>query len=192
MGQPLKHYNNPEALYRGLANQEQGAIVLLHRQISGWLRSWRQSRQLAAADLEEIAEDAVIIVLQKIETGAYRFEGTDPAAYASVTTKNLLRNFMRKRQPATLEVQEWDAAEDPAVEQYLYHKEVERFIEAALAKMSDNCRQLITLFHLENKSDEEVLREGLTGYTSVPSLRSTRGECMKKLKQLAQALREHW
>lgn len=186
-----KDYQDPQVLYHGLSDSESAAIVYLHRKVSGMLHSWRQGRNIPEADLEEMAEDATILVIRKIETGAFRFDGTTPLAYANVIAQNLLRNFMRKRQVVTTEVQEWDASEAPSVEQYLYGKELQQLLAGALEKMPENCRQLITLFHLEGKSDEETLQLGLTQYTTVPSLRSKRGECMKKLRLLMEDFKRH-
>lgn len=182
MNKTPKDYQVPQVLYQGLAAGESAAIVYLHRKVEGMLRSRQQSRSIPAADLEEMAEDATILVIRKIETGEFRFDGTTPLAYSNVIVQNLLRNFLRKRRWPTTEVQEWDASEEPSVEQYLHGKEIQRLLAGALEKMPENCRELITLFHLEGKSDEETLQQGLTPYTTVGSLRSKRGKCMEKLR----------
>ena len=186
-----KDYQEPRVLFQGLSDNESAAIVYLHRKVSGMLHGWRQGRNIPLNDLEEMAEDVTILVIRKIETGEFRFEGTTPLAYANVIAQNLLRNFMRKRQLVTTEVQEWDASEEPSVEKYLYGKELQRLLAGVLEKMPDNCRQLITLFHLEDKTDEETLQSGLTPYNTVPSLRSKRGECMKKLRLLMEDFKKH-
>ena len=191
MRHPPKNFNDPYTLYRALAGGESAAIVHLHRKVSHLLQSWRRGRNVPAADLEEMAEDTVIITLSKIETGSFQFEGTDPCAYANVIAQNLMHNFMRRKQWITTEIQEWDAAEEPWIEQYLNTKELQRLIAGALEKMPANCRQLITLFHLEGKTDEETLNQGLTPYTTVQSLRSKRGECMKKLRLLMEGFKKH-
>lgn len=191
MNKSPKDYQIPLMLFKGLSDKESAAIVFLHRKISGMLHAWRQGGNIPLNDLEEIAEDATILVLRKIENGEFRYDGTTPLAYANVIAQNLLRNFLRKRQMVITEVQEWDASEDPSVEKYLYGKELQRLLAGALEKMPDNCRQLITLFHLEEKTDEETLQSGLTPYSTVSSLRSKRGECMKKLRALMEDLKKY-
>src|SRR5690606_23057728 len=159
MNETPKNYQDPQVLYHSLAASESAAIVYLHQKVTGMLRAGQQGRNIPVPDLEEMAEDATILVIRKIETGDFRFDGTTPLAYANVIAQNLLRNFMRKRRWHTTEVQEWDASEEPSVEQYLHGKEIQRLLAGALDKMPENCRQLIALFHLEGKTDEETLQE---------------------------------
>lgn len=191
MGKHHRNYDDPETLYLGLLNGENGAILYLHQKTTELLRSWQRTRQLAAMDLEEIAEDAVVLTLRKIETGGFVFDGTSPCAFANRTARNLLHNHFRKHRIATVEIQEWDALESPTVEKYLRDKEIQTLLADALAKLSENCRQLITLFHLEEKTDEETLREGLIPHNSVRSLASSRSECMKKLRLVMAEFKKH-
>lgn len=187
MNKFLKKYDNPSALYDRLFHRDSGAIQYLHRKTAGFLMHWRGSRNLAPTDLEEINQDAIIITIRKIETGDYHFNGVDPCAYAAGVAKKLVSNFLKKRRMPAVDIQDWDASEDPAIERYLHRKEVQALISEVLNRMPKNCHQLIMLRHFDEKTDEEVLREKLTPYSSIESLRSRRGECMKQLRQLLQS-----
>jgi hypothetical protein len=52
------------------------------------------------------------------------------------------------------------------------------------------CEQVIRLKYIDGYSDEEAIREGLTGYSTVESLRQKRSDCMKKLKDKVAALKD--
>ncbi len=190
MSERAKNYNDPETLYLGLVREENGAIIYLYQKSLALLQSWRLARPVSDMEKAELAQDTVVRTIQKIKAGAFQFDGRSPCAYANAVAQNLLSNRLRKKKPLTVPMQEWDASEEPEVEKYFYNKELQRLLADALNKMSENCRRLITLFHLEEKTDEEILRSGSTPYSTLRSLTSSRGECMKKLRLLMAGLKK--
>lgn len=175
-------YSDAAVFYEDLKKLESGAIVELRDRI--WPSLKRRGAGVAVHDLEEIAHDALVLTLKKIETGAYIFEETDPAAYAAVIAHNLLRNFMRKRQIPAGSLEEWDATADDDVEAYLHYKDLRRQIGVFLEKMPENCRNLIRLRYFDELEDKEILARKLTPYTTIDSLRNKRCGCLKKLALL--------
>lgn len=174
-------YDDEAAFYEDLKKYESGAIVELRDRIWPSLKRWGGQSGIALLDLEEIAHDALVFTLKKIESGAYRFEGIDPAAYAATVARNMLRNFLRKKQLPTAELNDWDTPVEDEVETYLHSKDLRRQIGDFLEKMPENCRNLIRLRYFDELDDKEILAQNLTPYTTLDSLRSKRCGCLKKL-----------
>lgn len=183
-------YDDVAVFYEDLKKLESGAIVELRDRI--WPSLKRRGLQTGTPmrDLEEIAHDALVLTLKKIETGAYQFEETDPAAYAAVIAHNLLRNFLRKKQMPVDDLDDWDAHADSDVEAHLHSKDLRRQIGSFLEKMPENCRNLIRLRYFDELDDKEILAKNLTPYTTLDSLRNKRCGCLKKLALLMERYKQ--
>ncbi len=163
---------------------ESAAILYLHGRIKAALLRQGKKMGASAEDLEEIAQDAVVLTIQKIDNGDFTFSGHDPTAFAAVTAKNMLRNFLRKKKLPSGEFGIKDGHTDENVEKYLIRKELQLQITAFLDKMNDSCRRLIRLRYFDDYRDEEIISRQFTQYTSIDALRNKRSACMKKLGQL--------
>ena len=183
-------YDDAATFYEDLKKTESGAIVELRDRIWPSLKRWGSQSETSLHDLEEIAHDALVFTLKKIESGAYRFDGIDPAAYAAAVARNMLRNFLRKKQLPTAELDDWDAQTEDEVETYLHGKDLRRQIAAFLEKMPENCRNLIRLRYFDELDDKEILAKNLTPYTTLDSLRNKRCGCLKKLALLMENFKQ--
>ena len=196
MGKPLQarnesstssssyRYADAHSFYLHLKRLDAGAILHLRQRFWSALAGWGRRAGIAVQDLEEIAQDTIVLLLQKIEDGTYQFQHSDPAAFAAVIARNLLRNFMRKRKLRWAVLGDWDAPADAEIEKYLKNKDLQQQISGFLEKMNEQCRQIIRLRYLEDCTDHEVIRTGITPYGTTDSLRSKRNGCMKKLALL--------
>jgi RNA polymerase sigma factor (sigma-70 family) len=177
-------YESPVIFFEALKKQEPSAIVELRDRIWPALLRWGKSAGTPNIDLEEIVQDALVLSLRKIESGQYQFLGTDPAAFTAVIAQNLLRNFLRKKQPHLNEIGEWDKPADDDIETYLNGKDIRRQIAELMEKIPGNCRNLLRLHYFDELDDKEILARKLTTYSTIESLRSKRCECLKKLAML--------
>jgi RNA polymerase sigma factor (sigma-70 family) len=140
-------------------------------------------------DAEEVVNDAVIILIQKVETQKYVYSGNDPCSYAIEIAKKLIYNLKRKKQIAGISLSEEFDVPDFDTENYMESKDKEEILGSLLLKISENCRNLIQLKYLDGFKDEEILNNQLTQYTSINTLKVKRSECMKKLGELAQNIK---
>jgi hypothetical protein len=59
-------------------------------------------------------------------------------------------------------------------------------VRQLLGNLGQPCEQVVRLHHIEGYSDEEVVNQKMTKYSTTDSLKMKRSDCMKKLIQLAQ------
>ena len=177
----LHRFADPIALYNGLEKQDASAIKFLQSKILIFLENRRGWAKFTHSDIEELANDAILITLQKIQQGKFKFQGHSPVTYTKVIAENLLKNFARKKYLPTVQIETTPIAIDAEVETYLINKEIELEIGKALNRLNENARQLIKLKYYDGLSDAEIIEKKLTIYTTVDSLKNRRCRCMKKL-----------
>jgi DNA-directed RNA polymerase specialized sigma24 family protein len=178
---------NPQQLYEGLKNTEPAAIRYLYAKILRHLQAKRCTASASVEDAEELANDAVLLALQKIGNGAYVFQGYSPLTFTLLIADNLLRNFCRKKNLDCQALGDFDSPIQADVEAYLQHKELEQSLQKALETLDETSRLVIRLKYFDDLRDEEIISRRLTPYTSVDSLKTKRCTCMKKLRSLLPA-----
>jgi DNA-directed RNA polymerase specialized sigma24 family protein len=75
---------------------------------------------------------------------------------------------------------------DPDIENEGKRKEATELVRQLLGHLREPCEQVVRLYHIEGYSDEEVVQQKMTRYSTPDSLKMKRSDCMKKLIQLAQ------
>jgi|CXWL01.1.fsa_nt_gi RNA polymerase sigma factor (sigma-70 family) len=180
--------SNPLDLYERLKNLDHVAIDFLHQKVQGHLFYKRHLTRATEMDLEELASDAVVLMLSKIEDGSYTFQGPSPVSYALMIAQNLLRNFCRKKRVNCLELNDAIVPfQQPEVEAYLAQNDLKNQVELALGRLSEPCQLVIRLKYFDDMRDEEIVRDGLSPHRSTDSLKSSR---CRSLKRLAGLMRE--
>ena len=183
----LDNKSSPAFLYHQLKLLDPAAVQLLCENIKLHLKLKKYRFTTTTEDLEEIANDAAVLVLRKICDDTYRFFGVSPMSFAQTVADNLLRNFCRKKRMNCLELNEEIAPfQPPEVEAYLSQNDTKNQVEAALSKLSEPCQLVIRLKYFNDLKDEEIVRDGLSPHRTTDSLKSAR---CRSLKQLAGLMR---
>ncbi len=138
---------------------------------------------LDAEDAEEVLNDAILATLQAIRKGTFQFMGFHPAAYTFGVAKKLIANSVRAKKPQTESLDNVAATSDFNPEVYLKNKERVSIVQTLLDRLGEDCRKVLLLKYFEHKRDQEVVSKKLTPYTTVGSLKSKRGQCLKKLAE---------
>jgi RNA polymerase sigma factor (sigma-70 family) len=184
----LDKKSGPAYMYNQLKTLDPTAVSLLCEGIKQHLQLKKHRKTALAEDLEELANDAAVLVLRKICDGTYSFFGVSPMYYAHSVADNLLRNFCRKKHWNCLELNDAIVAfQQPEVEAYFTQEELKNQVENALSKLSEPRQLVIRLKYFEDLKDEEIVGRGLAPHRSTDSLKSAR---CRSLKQLAGFMKE--
>jgi len=188
-GKVCSAYPDHERLLAGLQREEPAAIRCLSAKIGGSVYKIGKGFHLSDEDIEELQCDCIILFIRKIRTGAYVYQGYDPASYVVEIAKRHVRYVARKVQRHA--TQDLDTVPETAEEEADFAGCLERieWLNALLGKIDDNCRRLLQLKYLEERRDKEVIEQKLTQYSTVDALKNHRSRCMKKLVDLAQTLK---
>lgn len=181
---PCSKYPGNRELFDGLAAVETGAIRCLQDKARGAIFNYGKMRSLPDEDLEEIVEDATVIFLEKIATGAYEFQGMAPVTYCVEVGKRLCLKRTEKRTLKTVDIDTAPVVGENEIGSFYEQRALEEQIGKLLAKIGENCRQVIKLRYYERLSDAEVIEQKLTPYSTVGSLKVKRSECLSKLSDM--------
>ncbi len=86
---PCKKFDSHETLFLGLQNTENDAILCLQTKTITAVRRIVSGYGLSGNDAEDILNRSTMIFLQKIQEGAYLFQGYAPATYLIEIAKRL-------------------------------------------------------------------------------------------------------
>lgn len=180
-------FSDKRVFFDALGQADSDAIRFLAQKISYSIRQSAFKARLAAEDVEELINDAIVITIGNIQQGKVQFMDYSPVAYALGVSRRLMANRIRSKKPPTEELDQVHLASDFNPEVYLKNKEQEKIIGQLLAKLEENCRLLIRLKFFHQKKDREIIEEKLSPYHSVDTVKSKRSQCLKKLARLATA-----
>jgi DNA-directed RNA polymerase specialized sigma24 family protein len=181
---PCGKFPDNKSLFDGLARCDNDAISCLMEKGRGTIFSYGKARAVSDLDLEEIVEDAAVIFLEKIRTGAYEFQGLAPVTYMVEVGKRLVLKRGERKTPTTVEVNDLQIGGDDEINDFYDQKAMEDLVAKMLEKVGENCRHVIRLRYFEKLSDAEIIDKKLSPYSTVGSLKVKRSECISKLSEL--------
>lgn len=183
---PYKSYETNERLFDGLRRLENSAILCIQLKALNSVRKLVKHYRLPPEQVDDILNQSTLIFLRKIGDGSYQFQNHAPSTYLIEIARRVALTASRsqKKAPETLENQQHLA--DPDVETDGKHREAMELVGHLLGQLGQPCEQIVRLQHIDGYSDEEVVNQKLTRYSTTDSLKMKRSNCMKKLIQLAQ------
>lgn len=183
---PCKSFDTNEQLFNGLRRMDNSAILCVQTKALNSVRKFTSQYRLPAEQADDILNQSTLIFLRKIEDGSYQFQNHAPSTYLIEIARRvaLMATRSQKNAPETLENHHHVA--DPALETDHKQSEATELVRQLLGHLGQPCEQVVRLHHIDGYSDEEVISQKLTKYSTTDSLKMKRSDCMKKLIQLAQ------
>jgi DNA-directed RNA polymerase specialized sigma24 family protein len=161
----------------------QHAIMLTYR----YLRA--KYHQVDQDALMNLATDAAVLVIHKIQQGQYVDTGHKVSTYLISVGINLYRNFARKQK---LQVEDIDDHQYrlPDHEQNIHRKlEIAETITYLFSQISSICKAILQLKYFQQLSDDEIISQGLVAFKSIGALKNKRSKCLQDLRQMIKSNR---
>lgn len=189
----LWNHNNFEDSAHLMESLRQGnsrAILFIQNKAAGFLVQFLKQFRLPPHLLHEVLNEASIIFIKKLREPDFSLHSAQPLTYFIEIIKKVVSNETRKRQLGRHEpIESQSSLLDASVEEYHARKDNIELLNNLLSGVGAPCEQVIRLKYIDGYSDEEAIRESLTGYSTVESLRQKRSDCMKKLKDKVSSLK---
>ena len=182
---PCRKYDSHERLFRGLLHLENDAILCVQLKAMNPVKKLVRSYHLPAEMADDILNQSTVIFLRKVGDGSYQFQQHAPTTYLIEIARRLIMAASRS-QKSTEPLDKHADIPDIDISHEINRAEATELVSGLLDLLGDPCAQIIRLHHIEGYSDEEVIKQQMTRYTTVDSLKTKRSDCMKKLIQLAQ------
>lgn len=183
---PCKQFDTNESLFNGLQRLDNAAILCVQLKAMNAVRKLLRQYGLPPEQADDVLNQSTLIFLRKIADGTYQFQNHAPSTYLVEIARRVALMATRSQVKTYESVENHQHLHDPDVETYQKRDEATEMVGKLLGELGDPCQQIIRLHHIEGFSDEEVVNQQLTRYTTVNSLKMKRSDCMKKLIQLAQ------
>ncbi len=184
-GDPCKRFDTHERLFEGLRKLDTAAILCLQVRAMPSVKKVVAGYGLPADKSDEIINSATLVFLQKIGSGAYQFQGHAPMTYFIEIAKRQALMATRSLKKAVVPLDSLPDTADPDHADQLSRQDDAETVRLLLNKLGHPCADVIRLHHVDGYSDEEVVSQQLTKYSTPDSLKMKRSDCMKKLVQLA-------
>lgn len=186
---PCRQFDDNERLFQGLKRLDNAAILCVQTRVMPSARKFAQQYGLPPDSADEVLNQSTLIFLRKIEDGSYQFQGHAPSTYLVEIMRRVALMMTRTKQKPHEALENHQDLHDPDVEAAQRQRESADLVRQFLAQMGEPCQSVIRLHHIDGYSDEEVVRQGWTRYSTTDSLKIKRSDCMKKLIQIAQQWR---
>jgi RNA polymerase sigma factor (sigma-70 family) len=186
---PCRQFEGHERLFQALKNLNNAAILCVQHKAMPSVRKYVHQFGLPADQADEVLNQSSLIFLRKIEEGTYQFQGHSPVTYLVEIAKRVALSMTRKHQKSYETLENHSDLHDPAVDASHRQRESAELVQQFLGQMGEPCASVIRLHHIDGYSDEEVVKQGWTRYTTTDSLKIKRSDCMKKLILIAQEWR---
>lgn len=184
-------FDNAAFLVEKLAAGDDQAIEFLMKKLFRPVEILATKWGLPIELRQEVLDDTLLVFIQKIRNGKYQLTAVPPAAFAYSIATFVVKNAAAKQRRQRISGSEVETElakqeqSDELLDHYFEQKEQADFVQNLLARLPEKQRRLIELRYFEQVSDEEIVEQRLTSYTSVKSLKVRRNEAMNRLRELA-------
>jgi hypothetical protein len=185
---PCSRYVTIQERFEGLKRLENAAILCLQLKALPKIKSNVKHLGLGDDKALEILNQSTVIFLEKIQDGTYQFQGYEPTTYLVEVARRIALAAVKPLRRSVEISENHLLIPDPDVENRADQQEKDEQIRMLLDRMGEPCAQIIRLRYLDGFSDEEVIRLGMTKYSTVNSLKVKRSDCMQKLVEMAKKL----
>lgn len=162
---------------------DEEALATLFQQNKRVITSFVMRNNGSEEDAEDVLQDSVIIVWERVRTGRYEHSAKLSTFLFAVAKNVWSRKRMRKlREPAgefdnnTL----MDAALSPLEE--MIDSEQSKAIADALDVLGEPCKSLLLLFYRDELSQDEIAVE--LGFANAATVKSKKYTCIKMLEKI--------
>jgi RNA polymerase sigma factor (sigma-70 family) len=183
---PLAAFRTHEQLFEALRKMDPHAVAFIQRKVLPVTQKWIRQYQIDPASTEDLLNKGTLILLQKIQSGAYQFQGYSPTTYLAEIMRHQILSATRSRRLPTDPLENHLLLTDEEKSAQEARSEAAEMVGLLLEKLGTPCSDIIRLHHIEGYSDEEVIAQKMTAFTTKDSLKVKRSFCMKKLIGLAQ------
>ncbi|MBK6859758.1 MAG: sigma-70 family RNA polymerase sigma factor [Saprospiraceae bacterium] len=183
---PCKKYDSDDKLLTGLLHEETSAIQCLLLQVEKMVSRNLTKYGISLTQLQEILHDGILILIYKIKSEQFNSKLSSPKTYLFAICKNLCMNASRqKKHSSSMSLDELENTMIAEESNSILILEKVTLLKKMLNELGSPCKELIDLKYISELSDEEQIKNKLTKYSSLESLRVSRSQCMKKLLALS-------
>ncbi len=140
-------------------------------------------------DAQDALQEAIIILWQNVCSGRFELK-SKLGTYLLGIVKNKWRSEMRKKKRIDEEADYGDMESDESgpLDSFL-EEESKQLISSSLMQLSQQCRELLTMFYFEERSMADIA--GILNLSNPAVAKARKYQCKKELQKIMQKLLEN-
>ena len=159
-------------------NRNDKALEMLYGKIFPDIRRFIRSNSGRQEDAEDVFQDALIVLYKYIKTGKYT-EGHSLQAFLQTICRNLWINKAKRDNRQVSLDKLTDVADTESITDELISVERARFVEEAMGKLGERCRELLIMSNFDKLSMKEIAAK--MGFKNEDAAKTRKYKCMQSL-----------
>jgi RNA polymerase sigma factor (sigma-70 family) len=173
-----------EGLRTGEGLAYERAVECLYVRCRRDILAWVQRNSGTEADAEDVFQDAVMALVQKLAVGKTELHAT-PCIYLLTIAKYIWLTRLRSKKPSS-ELKDYDLLKDGEAaleEHFLRQIQQDRAYRLCWEKLSERCRSILDDYYFQDLSMAEIAQKH--GFSNEKTAKQTKYRCMEDLKNCA-------
>lgn len=164
-------------------------LVLLYKRNFDPIRALVQRNSGGRADAEDILQEALVILWQKAQQASFTLSAKLDTFIYSIARNLWLKNLRKNGRLVATSFNEAESLDPPAEAEGDMQEENDQaaILSRYMMQLSDNCRQLLSLFYFDRLDMEEIAER--LQLANAQTAKAKKYQCKKKLEAL---IRTHY
>ena len=158
------------------------AFVFIYRNYYKGIASYILQQQGSAEEIEDIFQDAMIVLYNQVQKNAFRRDSTIKTYLYGICRNIWYKKLSKKRPQVQLEGLTATETMDLNMDQLLIGNEREQLIYRLLKLVGEECVQLLKLFYYDNFSMKQIRAH--MQLTSEQVAKNKKMKCLKKMRKI--------
>ena len=179
----MRTETNEQKLLEGLALNDRKAIETIYKQHYNMVQSLILNNNGYPDDARDIFQEAMIVLYEKVKTGAFELN-CQLKTYLYSVCRRLWLKRLNQLQRISPEVENLEETV-PVEEELEWHQQRNldfQLMEKSMKNLGEPCKSLLEAYYLQKRSMVEIAES--FGYTNADNAKNQKYKCLIRLKKL--------
>jgi RNA polymerase sigma factor (sigma-70 family) len=169
-----------DLLLQRIREGEMAALTDLYRSCRNMVRAHVTRNSGSTEEADDILQDALVVFWQRVRSNRFE-QKAQPGTFVFAVARNLwFRQLARKKRLRPIDGADF-GNDEPSIIDEIDQRQESRDLQAALNRLSDQCRTLLMAFYWEELSMEEIAVR--FGFANAETAKSKKYQCKQALKK---------
>ncbi len=178
----MKAQYDQTALLEGLAKQDKKAIETIYKENFNLVQALVLNNNGNPDDAKDIFQEAMIVLYQKVKSGAFELNCQLKTFVYSVCRRLWLKRLMQQNRYTLYENHNDLVMVEDDVEDHERRNAEFTLMEKSMNSLGEPCKSLLELFYMQKKGMQEIAAS--FGYTNADNAKTQKYKCLMRLKKL--------
>ncbi len=179
----MKQEINEQALLQGLARNETKAVETIYRENYNSIQALIINNNGSADDAKDIFQEAMIVLYEKVRSGAFELNCQIKTYVYSVSRRLWLKRLQQlNRYSAPVENLESLVPVEDEIEAHEQRNLEFDMMNKAISSLGEPCKSLLEAYYLQKRNMQDIAAS--FGYTNADNAKNQKYKCLMRLKKI--------